>query len=142
MLVLILAVIFALGVGYIATQNAMAVTLQMGNQLFTGIPLYFVIVASLLSGLLIGWIFNLAGSLGSMFALRGKDSNLKAVNSTNESLQNRVHGLEIENAELRASNPGHGIPREAAREVHKETIDTPRRSFLENIRESFRRKAY
>jgi uncharacterized integral membrane protein len=101
MSVLIIAVTFGLLFAVLATQNTNPVTVQAGNFIFRDIPLYLIVLFSLLTGLVISWILSLFGWASSAMTLSGKNSELRRTHREAEQLQARVHELENENAQLR-----------------------------------------
>jgi uncharacterized integral membrane protein len=101
MIALLFTVVFGLGIGYFATQNTTPVTLQLGDALFEGVPLYVVIVGSLLIGLLIAWVFYVARTVSSAVTIYGKEHGLKKSREAVADLKQRVTELEAENARLK-----------------------------------------
>lgn len=85
---------------FLATQNVQPVQLNV-NGFVWEMPLYLVAVGSLLVGLLVSSIVNISDSISAMFTIQGKDSKIKAGEKTVESLEKRIHELEIDNAELK-----------------------------------------
>jgi uncharacterized integral membrane protein len=102
MLALLIAVIFGAGVGYFATQNTIPVTLQFGAYAIEEIPLYLVVVGSLLIGLFIAWIIYLARSVSSTITIHGKDNEVRRARHTIAQMEARVRELEVENTRLRS----------------------------------------
>jgi len=100
-MILILAVIFALGIAFFATQNTALVTLRLANYILPGVPLYLVMAISLLMGLFVAWLVGIIDNVGTIFTLRGKDTRLKQAHTTISSLETKIHNLEIENARLK-----------------------------------------
>jgi uncharacterized integral membrane protein len=105
MLVLLFAVIFGIGIGYFATQNTAPVTIRVAEYTLEQVPLYLVIVGSLFVGLFIAWILYFARSVSSTLTIYGKDHAVKRAQQTAAGLEERVHELEAENAQLRTSIP-------------------------------------
>lgn len=101
MLVLMVMFIFALGVAFFATQNTNGVTVVLANTPISGIPMYIIVLASILVGLFMAWIISLVDAIASFFTLRGKDSTIAATKTRIRELENKVHDLEIENTRLR-----------------------------------------
>lgn len=105
MLALLIAVIFGLAVGYFATQNITPVTIRVAEYAIEEVPLYVVIVGSMLVGLLIAWILYLARSLSSTITIYGKDTEVRKARRTVVDLEHRVQELEVENARLKTKYP-------------------------------------
>ncbi len=101
MLGLILLVVFGLGVSFFATQNTSSVHILFGSYRINEIPLYIIVVGSLLLGVFISWLISLVDSFSSAFTLHGKDSEIKRMSKTIERLHEEMHDLEIENTHLR-----------------------------------------
>jgi uncharacterized integral membrane protein len=126
MLLLIIAVALGLGIGYFATQNTTPVIIRIGEYVYQDVPLYLVIVGSILMGLLVAWILYVARSLSSTWTIYGKERAVKRANQTVQYLERRVEELETENARLRAQQPVHLEPsgtlkRDGAVEAHTYT---------------------
>ena len=104
MFALIATFIIGLGVAYFAIQNTGSVTIQLDGAVWRDIPLYLVVVGSLLIGVFIAGFLSFIRSLSSRFALRGKDHALAEANKTIGDLTKRVHQLELENTKLQAGD--------------------------------------
>lgn len=102
MLVLIVTVIFGLGIAYFATQNTTTITIKLAGYTLTDLPLYVMVVGSLLVGLLFAWIINLVSSISSSLTIHGKDKTIKEAKKTIADLTKKVHELELENTQLKA----------------------------------------
>jgi uncharacterized integral membrane protein len=101
MLVLLIAVISGLAIGYFATQNTTPVTIRFNDYLWEDIPLYLVMLGSLLVGLFMAWILYFARSVSSRLTIYGKDHAVKKAQDTVVDLERRVQELEVENARLK-----------------------------------------
>lgn len=101
MLEVILMVVFGFVVALFATQNTAGVTVVLANAPVPGVPLYMVVIASILIGLVVGWIFNLFGSISSFFSIKSRDNAIAGKNQSLNSLNKRVNELERENDKLR-----------------------------------------
>jgi uncharacterized integral membrane protein len=105
MLVLLVAVLFGLGIGYFATENTIPVTLRLAEYALEDVPLYLVVMGSLLVGLFIAWILFIARSVSTRLTIYGKDQVVRKTRRTVSDLEQRVHELEGENARLRQGDP-------------------------------------
>lgn len=105
MVSILLTVIFGLGIGYFATQNTAPVALRVGDFIWSDVPLYVVAVGSLLLGLFIAWIFYFARTLSATLTIAGKDREISKVRRTTSDLEQRIHDLEVTNAQLKAEPP-------------------------------------
>lgn len=120
MLALLVAVIFGLAVGFFATQNTTPVTVQLADYALEEVPLYVVIVGSLLLGLLIAWILYIARTVSSTLTIYGKEQVVKKTRRTVADLEQRVRELEAENARLRISAaPGPVVAGETDKQAQK-----------------------
>jgi uncharacterized integral membrane protein len=93
LLVLLVAVIFGLAIGYFATQNTTPVTIRVAEYALEEVPLYLVVVGSLFVGLFIAWILYFARSISSTLAIHGRDHALKRARQTTADLELRLQGL-------------------------------------------------
>lgn len=98
---LIIAVIFGLGMALFATQNTNGVTITLANSPLTGVPLYLIVIISILLGLLISFLISLVQSISSSLTIRGKDNALKSRDEKINGLEQQLHNLELENAQLK-----------------------------------------
>lgn len=102
MFTLIVVLIFGTGVAFFATQNAQQVSVTLANYQLTGVPMYVVVLVSLLLGISISWIISLVGSIFSTLAIHGKDTKIKESKKEIADLIKRIHQLELENEKLKA----------------------------------------
>ena len=86
---------------YLAQNNLELVTLYLGSYVFADIPLFYVIIGSLLLGLSLAYLFNLINSIFVGFAMRGKDNKIKTTKIEVLELTKRIHQLELENERLK-----------------------------------------
>ena len=100
MLTLIVTIVFGLIIAYFAIQNTENISLNFLNYTIPSIPTYFVIIGSLLIGLLFSWIVSLINGIFTSVTIHSKDNKIKNTNKENADLAKRVHDLEIENAKL------------------------------------------
>ncbi len=101
MLTIILTLLVSLLVAFIATQNATLVTLHLGATTFSDIPLFFVVLFSILVGTLVAGVVNLINLIKSNLTIFGQKGALKKSYQTVGELQQRVSQLEGENATLK-----------------------------------------
>ena len=99
-----LTIIFYLIVGsllvYISRFNFQPVSLNFGFTVFSGVPLFYVIVGSLLIGLILSYLMYIVNSISNSFVLRGKNGEIKKNKAEVLELTKRVHQLEIKNERL------------------------------------------
>lgn len=101
MLILILFLVFGALVAYLAQHNLMKVVLNIGPYTYSDIPLFYIIVGSVLVGLGVSYIIYIINTIILKIRLSKKDR--KILESTNEvaDLTKRIHQLELENAKLK-----------------------------------------
>ncbi len=101
MLVLILLLVVGSLLVYISKFNFMLVTVNLGWWVFREIPLFYVIVVSMVLGLVLSYLFNLIQEIVNTLKLRGKDKEIKKNMDEVLELAKRVHQLELENERLK-----------------------------------------
>lgn len=101
MLTIILTLVISLIVAYLATQNATLVTLRFGETVLADIPLFFVVVLSMIFGTLLASVVTITNLIKSKLTIFGQKGELKKSYRTMEELQLHVSKLEGENETLR-----------------------------------------
>lgn len=101
MLILILFLIVGSLVVYISRFNFTPVAVNLGFYTFADIPLFYVIIGSLLIGLVLSYFVYLIRSISASFALHGKNKEIKKEKDKVLELTKRVHQLELENEKLK-----------------------------------------
>jgi len=96
MFILILILIIGSVLVYISDFNFMLVSVNFGYFILSDIPLFYVIVGSIVFGLLLSYIVYLINSISTSFALRGKDKVIKKNKNEVLELTKRIHQLELE----------------------------------------------
>jgi uncharacterized membrane protein len=104
MFILILFLVVGSVMVYLAQNNLTLVTLRLGTYVFSGIPLFYVIVGSVLTGLGLSYLIYLINSIFIAFTLRRKDNKIKKTKGEVVDLTKRVHQLELENERLKNSS--------------------------------------
>ncbi len=94
-------VVFGFVVAIFATQNTAGVDVVLANSVVPDVPLYAIVIASLLLGLLVGWIVNLFWSISSFFSFRSQEDTIAGKNRALNDLNRKVRDLERENDKLR-----------------------------------------
>ncbi|MEK7127123.1 MAG: hypothetical protein AAB838_00165 [Patescibacteria group bacterium] len=92
MLILILLLIFGVLMVYLA---------QVGTTYFATFPLFYVIMGSLLTGLLLSYTAYVINSIFVALKMRGKNKEIKQGESDIVDLTKRIHQLELENEKLK-----------------------------------------
>lgn len=109
MFALIVLFIFGIGVAFFATQNTQAISLTFANYSLNSIPLYIIVLVSLLLGFAVSWIISLVDVISSAFKIHGKEGTIKNANKQIAELTKKVHQLELENEKLKGES---GHPRD------------------------------
>ena len=86
---------------YLAQNNLTPVTLHVGSTVITNIPLFYIIIGSILTGLTVAFLIHLVNSIFVSFSLHVKDSKIKQAKNDIADLTKRVHQLELENERLK-----------------------------------------
>lgn len=101
-LILIVGAIFV----YLAQNNLAPVTLHLGSTVMTNVPLFYVIIGSLLTGLVLAYLIHLVNSIFVAFSMHGKDTKIRKGKSEIVALTKRIHQLELENERLKNNSAG------------------------------------
>ena len=99
--ILILLLVVGAFMAYLAQDNSMLVTLRLGTSVVSGIPLFYIIIGSLLTGLGLAYCMYLVNSIFTAFSMRRKDTAIKHGKSDIVDLTKRIHQLELENERLK-----------------------------------------
>lgn len=95
-----LATIFAI----FATQNTGAVTLNFGNYLISGVPVYLAVLVPLLSGLIFAWFFHIIKNLSQSMTINEKRDEIKRLKKELAEETKSAHQFEIENIKIKSEN--------------------------------------
>jgi len=101
MLILILFLSVGSVLAYIARQNFTDVTMTLGPYVLADIPLFYVIVGSLLIGLSLSYVIYWVHSIKYFWTLRNRETTIKQNQEEIVGLTKRVHQLELEIKGLR-----------------------------------------
>ena len=101
MFVLILFLVVGSVLVYISRSNFMPVTVNLWQYTISDVPLFYVIVGSILTGMLVSYLVYLIHVVTAALKLRGKDKELKKEKNEVLELTKRVHQLELENEKLK-----------------------------------------
>ena len=135
MLTLILMVLFGLAIAYFALQNTGVTHVTFFNYPISGVPMYLVVIISMLFGIFVSWIISLVDAVSTTFVLRGRESALKGAQRTIEDLKEKAHKLEIENASLKGEQKEPIVVEE---KVHESYRPSP----WERIKAQFRQSRF
>jgi len=101
MLVLIVLLIAGSFFVYISKFNFMPVSVNLGLYVFSDIPLFYVMIGSLVTGLVLSYVVYMVHSVSTSLKLRGKDHQIKKNQAEVLESTKRVHQLELENEKLK-----------------------------------------
>ncbi len=104
MLLLITLVLFGILSALFASENPAHASITLVNHTFNDIPMYLVVLASLLLGLVISSLIGLVNSISSSLTIRGKNVKIKESGKTVTDLTKRIHQLELENERLKTKH--------------------------------------
>lgn len=110
MLNIITLLIVGLALTYISKYNLDPVTVNLGFYTIAEIPLFYVIVGSLLVGLILSYVLQLLTNIATYFKIRSKSREIKIGKEEILTLTKTVHQLELENEKLKHEGPEIGDP--------------------------------
>lgn len=102
MLTLITLVLFGILAALFATQNTDTASVMFGTYALKGVPMYLVVLGSVLVGLVLSSLISFVNSIAASLTIHGKDVKIKETKSTVVDLTKRIHLLELENERLKA----------------------------------------
>lgn len=103
MLVLITFLVVGSLLVYLSKFNFVPVSLNLGFAVYEGIPLFYVIVGSMLIGLVLSYVIYIFGSISKSLTIHGKNKEIKVYKDEVLELTKRVHQLELENEKQKNS---------------------------------------
>jgi len=86
---------------YLAQNNLMLVPLHLGSYVFSDIPLFYIIIGSLVVGLTLAYILHLVNTIAVSLTLHKKDNKIKETKNEVAELTKQIHQLELENERLK-----------------------------------------
>lgn len=104
MLLIILTFIVGAFLAFFATQNTSNVTINYLGFSWSSIPLYMVVLGSILIGLIFAGVINMINSFTHSFTLMGKDRKIKEDSREMTTMKNRIEELEKENTSLKSTH--------------------------------------
>lgn len=131
MYILVIAVILGIFFAFFAGQNTHGVDIQLYAYQLVNIPLYLIVLGSLLLGILISYLFNLVEGLSSAWRLRSSENRLKATQQNVDSLNRHIQELELENARLKGKNIEETVKKDVA------VTENRTNNFFNRLRNSF-----
>jgi len=100
MLILILTLILGSALVYISKYNFMPVTVNFGFYVISDIPLFYVIVASMVIGLVFSYLISRIEAISIFFEIRNKNNEIKKDKDEILELTKRIHQLELEKEKM------------------------------------------
>jgi len=82
----------------------MPVSVNLGPYVFSNIPLFYVIIGSLLTGLMLSYLVFLVYAISHSLTLRSKNKEIKKNKDEVLELTKRVHQLELEKEKLKTNS--------------------------------------
>jgi hypothetical protein len=104
MIGLFVTLIIGIGIAYFSRQTTSGVTVAIGGNLYSNIPLFVITVGTYILGILISWIIEVPQTIATAFRIKGLGQNVKSGNRTIVQLQNKISKLEMENTKYRERN--------------------------------------
>lgn len=114
MLSLIVAILFGLGITFFAFQNSILVPVNLTGTILFTVPLYLVMVISVLAGIIMAWIISLADSLSHFIQIQGKESVINNDKKIIQQLKEENQNLEKENVRLLAGTENQDVGTQAS----------------------------
>ncbi|OGM15685.1 hypothetical protein A2V56_02095 [Candidatus Woesebacteria bacterium RBG_19FT_COMBO_42_9] len=102
MLTLVVTVLFGLGFALFATQNTGHTAINVGPYALAEVPVYLVILASVILTLLVTGFIYLLKSLSTSMTISEKEDELKKTKDELAEITKQAHKLELENTKLKA----------------------------------------
>lgn len=103
MLTLILALLVGLLFSYFSVANTQTVGVNLANNLLT-IPLFMLVIGSVLIGLLISAVISAIDSLSANWEIWSRERKLTQKDQAVNQLSAKVRDLEVENARLKGEH--------------------------------------
>ena len=101
MILIILTTIVAILGAVFATQNTLPVAISLGSYHYTQVPLYLVVLISILVGVVLSCVAYYVTLFSASLTIRGKESALTDSRRENTDLAKRLHQTEVEIAEMK-----------------------------------------
>jgi uncharacterized integral membrane protein len=114
MLSVLLTLFFGFGFGYFAVENTAPVTIRFGKFFMPHVPLYWVALGSIITGLIITGSFYFARKVSDSLFDYARETARIRTKTTQADLEQKIRELETVNARLRsAQNPDANAPSRA-----------------------------
>lgn len=104
MIGLVITIIIGFVIAFFSRHITSGVTITIGENIYSNIPLFVITVGTYLLGLLLAWIIEIPQSIATAFRIMGLGRKINSGNKTIEQLQNKIKKLELENIKLHDHN--------------------------------------
>ena len=104
MIGLILTIIIGFGIAYFSRYVSSGLTITIGENVYSNIPLFIITVGTYILGILLAWIIEVPQSIATAFHIKGLGRTIKSGNNTITQLQEKIKKLETENIKLHERN--------------------------------------
>jgi putative membrane protein len=104
MIVFFLLLVVSIFVAFFATQNTAPTSITIATYSLKDIPMYLIVLVSLLIGFILSSLINLKKIISSALTISSKDMEIKDADHMISELTKRVHQLELENTRLETLN--------------------------------------
>ncbi|MCB9813163.1 MAG: LapA family protein [Pseudomonadales bacterium] len=101
MLILIFLILVGAGFTFLSMQNTQLVSLNFLNYSFSNLPINYVIIGSILLGVILAFFISFINSISTAMKIRGQHQQLKQEKKSVAELTKKVHQLELENVGLK-----------------------------------------
>lgn len=113
MLSLIFLLLVGAAITFVSLQNTAVVSLTFLSYTVADLPIHFVIIGSILVGVLLAYIISFINSISTFMVIRGQHKKIGQEKQEVAELTKRVHQLEIENVSLRTDGVSHDYDQES-----------------------------
>jgi hypothetical protein len=96
------------------------------------VPLYLVIIGSLIVGVAISWILHVLDGVSTAIMVHRKNRQLQKTDTSLNALEKRIHDLEVENARLK------GKAVDETFRTENPPVQEPKPSFFDRFRHNLR----
>lgn len=104
MIGLIITIIIGFAIAFFSRHVTSGLTMTVGENTYSNIPLFVITVGAYLLGLLLAWIIEVPHSITTAFQIMGLGRKISSGKNTIVQLQNKINKLELENNKLRERN--------------------------------------
>lgn len=104
MIGLIVTIIIGCAIAYFSRYVSSGLTITIGENVYSNIPLFIITVSTYILGILIAWIIEVPQSIATAFRIMGLGRTIKSGNNTIIQLQEKIEKLETENIKLGERN--------------------------------------